>query len=141
MRRSRCPWCPALLILARARVAHWWAADPNERPDFDLIGAADDDDDESEIMCRTVPSAKLDTRGGARSKAGGSSWLRRMKKWVPSVWEWPLLLISLVYVVACPYNKVEESFGLQATHDLLYHRSELSAYDHHDFPGAPRPLR
>jgi alpha-1,6-mannosyltransferase len=31
-----------------------------------------------------------------------------------------LCLVSLAYLVLCPYTKVEESFGMQATHDLYY---------------------
>jgi len=49
--------------------------------------------------------------------------------------DWLVLAVVWVYVAAAPYNKVEESFNIQASHDLLYHRLDVDSYDHLEFPG------
>uniref|UniRef100_A0A5B7B8H3 Mannosyltransferase n=1 Tax=Davidia involucrata TaxID=16924 RepID=A0A5B7B8H3_DAVIN len=43
--------------------------------------------------------------------------------------------IAAFYVFMVPYTKVEESFNIQAMHDLLYHRHHTENYDHLEFPG------
>lgn len=59
----------------------------------------------------------------SRPTAGGLAW--------PDV---VVLIAILLHIAASPYTKVEESFNMQAVHDLLYHGRATICY----FPHFPK---
>ncbi|KAF9193324.1 dolichyl-P-Man:Man(7)GlcNAc(2)-PP-dolichol alpha-1,6-mannosyltransferase [Haplosporangium sp. Z 767] len=49
-----------------------------------------------------------------------------------------VLVLIMLHILVAPYTKVEESFNLQATHDILnfgVSRESIQKYDHLEFPG------
>ncbi|KAG0209718.1 dolichyl-P-Man:Man(7)GlcNAc(2)-PP-dolichol alpha-1,6-mannosyltransferase [Mortierella sp. GBA30] len=49
-----------------------------------------------------------------------------------------VLLLIMLHILIAPFTKVEESFNLQATHDILtlgVSRESVQQYDHLEFPG------
>ena len=61
-----------------------------------------------------------------------------MKKMMSFTWsDWVLLLSIFSHLLLCPLTKVEESFNMQAGHDLLHYNfwTELNMFDHLEFSG------
>ncbi|KAG6556266.1 hypothetical protein Mapa_002207 [Marchantia paleacea] len=50
-------------------------------------------------------------------------------------WDVLMAAIAGLHIVLTPYTKVEESFNIQAMHDVLFHQERLHQYDHLEFPG------
>lgn len=54
-----------------------------------------------------------------------------------SYFDTALIVVVSIYLIKAPFTKVEESFTIQAIHDILnYGVFDLSKYDHFKFPGA-----
>lgn len=61
-----------------------------------------------------------------------SHWLAPSKSW--NRFAWVLFALSAASCVMVPFTKVEESFNVQAIHDLVFWGTNWSEYDHRSFP-------
>lgn len=58
------------------------------------------------------------------------------KTFSPTAWTLLLTFATLAHLAAAPFTKVEESFGMQAVHDLLFlGPKDTKRFDHAMFPG------
>uniref|UniRef100_A0AC34RN29 Mannosyltransferase n=1 Tax=Panagrolaimus sp. JU765 TaxID=591449 RepID=A0AC34RN29_9BILA len=49
--------------------------------------------------------------------------------------EWFLLMVMMIHVIMALFTKVEESFNVQAIHDITFYNFNISQYDHLEFSG------
>ena len=72
------------------------------------------------------------------ARGGSLTWWEDIQRLISrtsfSLVEFVPFIVMLFYLITCPYTKVEESFGMQAIHDILYERN-ITNFDHLTYSG------
>ena len=87
------------------------------------------------MFCGTLPLSPSLTEASASAGKNAHHPSTPFAQLIPDAWSGVLMVVILLHVANTPYTKVEESFNVQAVHDLLYHRQRIGQYDHLEFPG------
>jgi hypothetical protein len=142
--RFGCPCVCSLIWLGM--FAHATHRYKNEKTDPELFMDSDPEDDDqvgsadsNQDPLSTVSSAELARNYHKANPKKPTP--KASSKSFSFKWDVILLLYSWSLVVLCPYTKVEESFNMQAMHDIMFHQHNIEAYDHLVFTGpVPRTL-
>jgi alpha-1,6-mannosyltransferase len=111
--------------------------------DSDAEDEGDDGDpragDPADPMASMMKRAKATKKEAEAAAAAAQPTLVKIWNALPTrhfkLQDLVILVVLWAHLFFAPLNKVEESFGTQAAHDLLFHGPDVSAYDHKTFPG------
>lgn len=82
-----------------------------------------------------TPAYSMHSLSSAKYKITPREDVPRMKLVLMHVLLW---VVIFAYAILCPFTKVEESFNVQAIHDIVtfgIRRDSLAKYDHFQYPG------